>query len=73
MTALASAALAMNNAVTRYERASDKLLAATSRQTDDDAGAAIVDMIEAKTQFKAGALVARAADEMMGALFDIKI
>ena len=61
----------MNDAVSRFNRASQNLLEGTSGASDADPVAAIVDQMQAKVQFKASAVTLRAADEMMSSLLDI--
>ena len=69
MQITASAAI-MTDALARFDRAGQKLVSAVSGG-DEDAPAAIGDMIEAKTQFQAGATMVKLGDEMMRALLDI--
>jgi hypothetical protein len=72
MNAIPSAALAITNAFTRFDRASEKLLAATSGASNDDPAQAIVEQIEAKAQLRAGLATVRIADEMLKALLEMK-
>lgn len=72
MSAIPHAAEALTSASGRFEHASVRLLEAASGAADPAAmGAAIVDMAQAKMQFKAGLAVLRFSDEMYQALIDI--
>jgi hypothetical protein len=73
MTSVASASLALANAVARFEQASAKLMRATRPESDESAIEAILGMTEAKHQFTAGATLARSADENLGTVLDIKV
>jgi len=71
MTAIPHAAQALTSALDRFGHASARVLEAV---TGDDAVAAsegLVEMIEAKTQAKAGVAVIRFSDEMFDALLEI--
>ncbi len=71
MTAIPHAAEALASASGRFERASVRLLKAASG-ADEDIGAALVDMSQAKIEFKASLAVIRFSNEMWEALLDIK-
>lgn len=64
MSIAPAATLAITNALSRFDRASEKLVDATSGG-DEDAAEAIVEQIEAKAQFSAGVSTVRIADAMM--------
>jgi flagellar hook protein FlgE len=70
MTAIPHAAEALTSALDRFGSASSRLLEAVTG-ADEDAGAALVDMIEAKTQLKASVAVIRFSDEMWDALIEM--
>ena len=70
MTAIPHAAEALTSALDRFGQASSRLLEAVTG-ADEDAGAALVDMIEAKTQAKASVAVIRFSNEMWRALVEI--
>lgn len=71
MTAIPHAAEALTSASGRFERASARLLEAASAGESDAMTASLVEMTEAKVQFKAGVAVVRFADEMWDALLDL--
>jgi flagellin-like hook-associated protein FlgL len=73
MNAMAISLQGMNSAISRFDRASEKLVQSTSGATSDDPAAAIVEQIEARVQFKASLATMRAADEMTRAILDIKV
>jgi flagellin-like hook-associated protein FlgL len=66
-----SAITGINNAASRFERASQQLIEGVSGISGDDPARAIVDLTQAKTALKAGVQVLRAADQMTGALLDM--
>jgi hypothetical protein len=70
MTAIPHASLALTSALGRFERAGSRLLGAATGAGEAPAPA-LVEMIEAKTQLKAGVAVVRFADEMYEALLEI--
>jgi flagellar hook protein FlgE len=70
VTAIPHAAEALTSASGRFERTSARLLEAASG-AGGDVAAPLVEMIAAKTQFKAGVAVVRFADEMWDTLLDI--
>jgi len=70
VTAIPHAAEALTSASGRFERSSARLLEAASG-VGGDVAAPLVEMIEAKAQFKAGVAVIRFADEMWDALIEI--
>lgn len=69
MSIISPAAAAMTNAMTRFERASQTLV--HSGASDVDAVESIVEIIEAKHQFKAGVATVRIADEMLAELLKL--
>jgi hypothetical protein len=71
MTAIPHAALALTSALDRFGHASARVLEAVTGGDDVAMGEAFVDMIEAKTQAKAGIAVIRFSDEMFAALMEI--
>lgn len=66
----ALSAATMSSAITRFDQAGQALLGAVA-MGGEGAPEAIGAMIEAKTQFKAGAVIAKLSDEMMGELLEI--
>ena len=70
MTAIPHAAEALSNASGRFERASQRLLGAASG-ADNDVGAALVDVMGAKADYKASLAVIRFSNEMWSALLDL--
>ncbi|MBL8537546.1 MAG: hypothetical protein JNM59_09110 [Hyphomonadaceae bacterium] len=66
MTAIPHAALALTSALGRFDRASLRTVEAATGVGEPEA--ALVDLIEAKTQVKASVAVVRFADEMWKAL-----
>ena len=70
MTAIPHAAEALTSASGRFERSSARLLEAASGAGGDMAEP-MVEMIVAKTQFKASLAVVRFADAMWDALIEI--
>lgn len=71
MTAIPHAAEALTSASGRFERASARLLEAASAGGSDAMTSSLVEMTEAKVQFRAGVAVVRFADEMWDALLDL--
>ncbi len=65
MTAIPHAAEALTSASGRFELASARLLKAASGGGDGDIATPLVQMVEAKTQFKAGLAMLRVSDEML--------
>lgn len=70
MTAIPHAAEALTSALDRFGLASSRLLEAVTGG-EEDAGAALADMIAAKTQLKASVAVVRFSDQMWKALLEI--
>lgn len=70
MTAIPHAAEALTSASGRFERSSARLLEAASG-VGGDMAEPLVEMIAAKTQFKAAVATVRFADEMWDALLEI--
>lgn len=70
MTAIPHAAEALTSALDRFGSASSRLLEAVTG-ADEDPGAALVGMIEAKTQLKASVAVIRFSEEMWNALIEM--
>ena len=66
-----SALNGMRDATRRFDRASNDLIQAVSGVSSASPEVAIVEQIEAETQFKASAHTLRSADEMLGTLIDI--
>ena len=71
MTAIPHAAQALTSALDRFELASVRVLGAVTGADDAAASEALVDVIEAKTQAKAGVALLRFSDEMFDALLEI--
>lgn len=72
MTALLpTAAAALDDASARFERAGARLIDATSGTGDADAGGALVDMVQAKVQYRAAVRVIQFSNEMWDALLEI--
>jgi hypothetical protein len=72
VSAIPHAAEALTSASGRFEQASVRLLEAASGAGDSaQIAPALVQMIEAKAQFKAGLAVIRFSDEMFDALIEI--
>jgi len=71
MTAIPHAAEALTSALDRFGHASLRVLEAVTGVSDDDFGAALVDMSAAKAQAKASVAVIRFSDEMWRALVEI--
>lgn len=73
MNVLSIAQTGMASAVNRFERSAQQTLNSfTPEGSDDDLVQGVVGQIQAKHEFKASVRVAQVADEMMGALLDIK-
>jgi hypothetical protein len=73
MNAMAISLQGMNAAISKFDRASEKLVQSMAGGSADDPAAGVVAQIEARVQFKASAAALRAADEMTRALLDIKV
>lgn len=71
MTAIPHAAQALTSALDRFGHASVRVLEAVTGADDEAASEALVDVIEAKTQVKAGVALVRFSDEMFDALLEI--
>jgi hypothetical protein len=71
VTAIPHAAEALTSASGRFEQASVRLLEAASGAGDGDMATPLAQMLEAKTQYKAGLAVIRFSDEMFAALVEI--
>lgn len=71
MTAIPHAAVALTSALDRFGHASARVLEAVTGGDDAAVGEGLVDMIEAKTQAKAGVALIRFSDEMFDALIEI--
>ena len=67
----ATAVSGMNAAMSKFARASEKLVQSTSGARNDDPADAITEQIEAKIAYKANIQTIRVADDMMRALLDI--
>ncbi len=73
MIAISRAAGAITGASGRFERASQRLLeAASGAGTSDDMATPMVDMMKAKTEFKAAIAVVKFSDAMMEALLNMQ-
>ena len=73
MSILSIAQAGMVSAANRFEaRAQQTLSAATPEGSDKDLVEGVVGQIQAKNDFAASVKVAKAADEMMGMLLDMK-
>jgi hypothetical protein len=70
-SAMAASLYGMRDATRRFDRASNDLIQAVSGVSSASPEVAIVEQIEAETQFKASARTMRTADEMLGTLIDI--
>lgn len=77
MQVLATAAAGMFAAADRLSASAQRTAAwsleQTQGQSEVDLAKEAVEQISAKTDFKANAKVAKTADEMMGALLDMKV
>ena len=71
MSVLLTPVAALDGAFARYQRTSGAFIGAVAGASDADAGAAVAEMIEAKTQAKAVMSTIRFSDEMFKALIDI--
>ena len=71
MTAIPHAALALTSALGRFDAAASRTVEAATGADDVAMGEAMVEMIEAKTQVKAGIALIRFADDMWDALLSI--
>jgi hypothetical protein len=67
----ATAVSGMNAAMSKFARASERLVQSASGAGADDPAEAIAEQIEAKTAFTANIHTIRVADDMMRALLDI--
>lgn len=72
MNLAATGTMGMKDAIARAERASADLRGAFMGDEAADPAQATVDLIQAKTQFRAAATVTCVADEMMSALLDLQ-
>lgn len=70
-SALAIAASGIASAAARFGAAAGQLVRATTSNAPSDSAQPIVDMIEARTAFRANVAVFKAGDKMMGSLLDI--
>ncbi|WP_421739097.1 flagellar hook protein FlgE [Caulobacter sp.] len=73
MQALAIAAAGMSAAANRLDASAQRTAAWEARETDTDLAKEAVEQISAKTDYKANAMVAKTADQMTGALLDMKV
>ena len=71
MTAIPHAAVALTSALGRFDAAASRTVEAATGADDVAMGEAMVEMIEAKTQVKAGIALIRFADDMWDALLSI--
>jgi flagellar basal body rod protein FlgC len=73
MQALAIAAAGMSAAANRLGASAERVATWEARETDTDLAREAVEQISAKNDFKANAAVIKTADEMIGALLDLKV
>jgi flagellar basal body rod protein FlgC len=73
MQALAIAAAGMSAAANRLGASAERVATWDARETDTDLAKEAVEQISAKNDFKANAAVIKTADEMIGALLDLKV
>lgn len=73
MQALAIAAAGMSAAANRLNASADRVATWEARDTDTDLAKEAVEQISAKTDYKANVMVAKTADQMTGALLDMKV
>lgn len=73
MQALAIAAAGMSAAANRLDASAQRTAAWEARETDTDLAKEAVEQISAKTDYKANVMVAKTADQMTGALLDMKV
>ncbi len=69
MQALSIAAAGMSNALNRFETSARRTASGSLQTLEQD----VVEQVQAKTAFSANIAVLRTADEMMGALLDLKV
>ena len=69
MQALSIAAAGMSSALNRFETGARR----TASGTLDTVAQDVVEQVQAETAFSAKVAVARTADQMLGALLDIKV
>ncbi|MBL8551990.1 MAG: hypothetical protein JNJ73_18525 [Hyphomonadaceae bacterium] len=72
MSPISAAVQGITGASVRYAKESAALLRSVSGASDEDAGAAIVGQIQAKTQFAASVRTLTVADEMLGELLSLQ-
>lgn len=73
MNAISTASAGMLSAASRYDQASANLSNAVQPNSTQDPAAAIVDQIQAKTQFEASAKTLQVADQMFQSTLDILV
>ena len=73
MQALAIAAAGMSAAANRLDASAQRTAAWEARETDTDLAKEAVEQISAKTDYKANVMVAKTADQMTGALLDMRV
>ena len=73
MQVLATAAAGMFAAADRLSASAQRTAASGQAESQVDLAHEAVEQISAKTDFKANAAVAKTADEMTGALLDMKV
>lgn len=73
MQALAIAAAGMSAAANRLDASAQRTAAWEARDSDTDLAKEAVEQISAKTDYKANVMVAKTADQMTGALLDMKV
>lgn len=77
MDAISTALGGMTSAFARFDRAAIDLVQSTSGISDASPESApesaVVEMMQARTQFRASAAVMRVADDTLGSLLDIRV
>lgn len=73
MQALAIAAAGMTAAANRLTASAERTATWSARDSDTDLAKEAVEQVSAKTDFKANVAVLKTADEMIGALLDLKV
>jgi flagellar basal body rod protein FlgC len=73
MQALAIAAAGLSAAANRMSASAERVATWDARDSDTDLAKEAVEQISAKTDYKANAAVIRTADQMTGALLDLKV
>jgi len=71
ISSIASGTLGMQRAADRFEASANRVARFGTGLEDVDLATEMVDVMMAKTDFKANATIVRVADEMTGSLLDI--